>query len=314
MAKQDIYEQVTNRIIEQLKRGVVPWMKPWSDTGRADSIRFSNAIKPMNGFKKTYYTGFLNTLLLWMTAEDKGYSSNKWYTFNQVKQLGGSVKAGEKSTVVFFYKSYSVKVENKDTGEEEDEGRRVAKEFWVFNHEQTTLKPDTQENVAPVVKEENTLDEEIEAWIKATGAVIRHGGNRACYSPLADYIQMPFPAQFKQGKTEKSCHYYATLFHEMIHWTGNEKRNKRTFSAKRGDRTYALEELIAELGSAFLCAYHGVEGEMQHASYIDNWLSALENDKKFIFAAAANAKVACDFLHSASGIAAHEEEELAQAA
>ncbi len=140
MAKFDIYEEITNRIIVELDKGNVPWLKPWSNTGKSDSIRFGSAIRPINGASKRPYTG-LNILLLWLTAEDKGYTSNKWYTFKGVNKLGGSVKKGEKSTLVYFMKDYTKHVE-KDNGEVEDEKRWVARGYRVFNHEQTTLPPE----------------------------------------------------------------------------------------------------------------------------------------------------------------------------
>jgi len=330
MAKFDVYEEITNRIVAQLEQGSIPWLKPWKNDKSQNGFSFAGNLSPVNAVSNRPYSG-LNVLLLWITSAEKGYRSNKWLTYGQAEKLGGHVLKGEKSTLVYFMKKYEKSVKN-DEGEENSEQRFMARGYRVFNVEQTSIADKfTKNEESPVVivtkpeESKNQFREDLEKWFEATGAKFRHGGNRAFYSTGTDSITMPHLAQFKSVDS-----YYATKFHEIGHWTGNEKRLGRTFGKRFGDAIYALEELVAELTSAFLCADFGIIGELvsgehedvgadqtqQHAAYIQSWLRELKGNKKFIFAAASNARKAAEYLHSFSGKKAEseEEEELAIAA
>lgn len=307
----DVYQVVTDRIIAQLEKGCVPWVKPWETMTKAGGTALTSAFFPVNGKTGRAYTGVMNTLLLWMTADEKGYRSNKWYTFNQVKELGYSVKGGEKSTMIFFFEPKKKTVIN-NNGEEEDKIFPFVKWFFMFNAEQTTIP---EEHVAapekPVVPE-NELNPTIETWLDATGIVRRHGGDRAYYSTKLDRVQLPFLKQFtaKSGAENGLKHYYSTAFHEYIHATGHKSRLNRIFGKRFGDQAYSAEELVAELGASYLCAQHGVVGELRHAGYIAHWLENMKKDSHFIVTVAGMATKACKYLNSFSETEEQEEPEL----
>jgi len=314
----DVYQEITNRIIGALENGVAPWFQPW-DSAKKTGTQFIGSAFPENAKTGNRYRN-LNILLLWMTAAEKGYTSNKWATYQQWQELGGHVLKDEKSTFCFKYGEFKKKVEN-EQGEIEEENRKYAISFRLFNLEQTSLANDERFNphgpVEPTVIVEKPKWErrpEIDAWLEATGIELRHRGDRAFYSIDKDYVQLPHIAQFKG----KNANYYSTAFHEFGHATGHPSRVGRTFGKVRGDSNYAKEELVAELVSAFLCADHGVIaeptqdgelGKLQHAEYIGYWLGKLKDDKKFIFNAASNASKACDWLHAKAGTVTSETEE-----
>jgi antirestriction protein ArdC len=315
MAKLDVYESVTNKIIAELEAfevtGYVPWTRPWQTSGKTGPSLRLGSMRPVNAITKRPYNG-INVLLLWLEGVDKGFTSNKWLTFKQAKEAGGSVNKGERGTKIVLFKPYTKTVIN-GAGEQEDINRLFATEWTVFNVEQTTLVDkfaDTVEAPKPVVVVEgNQRREDIDAFFAATGANITHGGDRAYYISGTNDIRLPHLEQFKS-----SDDYYATSFHEGIHWTWCDGRITRTFAKRHNQDTYPLEELVAELGAAFLCADFGVTGKLQHASYIGSWLRALKNDKKFIFTAASNANKACEYLHKFSSAEDSHIEELELAA
>lgn len=286
--KQDIYEQVTNQIIADLERGVRTWMKPWSANHLAGRI-----VRPQrhNG---AYYQG-LNILLLWAASADRGYLSNRWMTFRQAKELGGHVRKGMTGQTV-IYADRIVRSEADAQGEEHDHIIHYTKSYTVFNVEQIDGLPETFYTQPQPVRCDITRDAALDAFFAATGATIRHGGNQAYYHSGGDFVQLPFLACFDDREG-----YYATLAHEMTHWTRHPERLDRNFGRKRwGDGGYAREELVAELGAAFLCAELGITPEVRadHAAYIDSWLSVLQQDKRAIFQAAAHAQRAVDHLKS----------------
>ena len=286
--KQDIYTRVTNKIIADLENGQRTWLKPWSTKNLTGRI-----IAPMrhNG---EHYQG-INILLLWGTSVNCGYTCNHWMTFKQAKELGGNVIKGMKGETV-VYANKIIKTKTDDNGEEKDYSIPFMKSYTVFNVEQIEGLPEhfytKPEPITSDIQRDTTLDQ----FFFNTGAKINHGGNRAYYNISSDFIQMPFLECFK-----KSEGYYATLAHEITHWTRHKSRLNRDFGRKRwGDQGYAQEELVAEIGSAFLCAELGITPEVQpdHAAYIDSWLSVLKQDKKAIFKAAAHAQRAVDYLKS----------------
>lgn len=271
---QSIYEEVTQSIIEQLEKGAIPWVKPW----RADSSADKNVIsqKPYQG---------INRLILGMTSMVKGYDVPAWASFKQWESLGAYVKKGEKGTRIVFYSPVSK--ENKQTGE--TESYSVLKSYVVFNASQ--VEGLTITNVEPEEKP-FTANQLAEERIIKTGALISHGSDAAFYMPSQDRIQLPHKSAF-----DAECHYYATAFHELVHWTGHESRCKRDLKGKYGNPAYAFEELVAEMGAAFLCQDYGIQGELRHAGYIQSWLKALKDDSKAIFKASALAQKAADYIN-----------------
>ncbi|QGJ70860.1 Antirestriction protein ArdC [Planctomycetales bacterium 10988] len=284
MNANDIRTNITNTIIESLEAGGVPaWRRPWAadpnGLGLATSLSTG---KPYNG---------INQLLLQVVAMKYGYQS-KWFgTFQQIKQAGASVTKGEKSIQVVLYRPVSRERTN-EKGEQVEDKFLVMRTFNVFNAEQTTGLDQFRVGFA---QPSGTIFERFEAMdrlVVAAGVNLRHGGNRAFYSPGGDFIQMPHRHQF-----ETSEGYYQTLAHEMTHWS--EKRIG--FDRANEDHAYALGELVAELGASFLMAELGLpanENAENCTSYLDHWLKAMKGDTKFIFKAAATASKAVDFLLS----------------
>lgn len=282
--KTDIYKQVTDKILEGLENGTAPWVKPWSAKAYKGGSFAHNAVT------KRQYSG-VNVVLLWMAQDEGGYTANRWLTFKQAKENGGNVRKGERGTMVVFV-SHIVR-EDEKTGEE----KRIPflKKYTVFNVEQCDGLPEriTGECLAMPVNTEQRA-ELADQFIEATGAVFEErGGNQAYYSPMHDEICMPKFEQFKSAD-----HFYATGFHELGHWTGHKARLDRDFSGRFGDRSYAAEELVAELSAAFLCAEFGFDGDLRHAGYIKNWISLLKSDSRAFVTAASKAQQATDYLRS----------------
>ena len=239
------------------------------------------------------YNG-INVLMPWGAAIESGFASPFWMTFRQARALGACVRKGEKGYLV-VYANTITRTEELEGGTEEDRKIPFPKGYTVFNSDQIEDLPARYHaGPAPVIDPERRIAH-AETFFAATGADIRHGGNSAHYSGGTDHVQMPPFEAFHSPEA-----YYATLAHEATHWTKHPKRLDRTFGRKRwGDEGYAREELVAELGAAFLCADLGLalEPRPDHAAYIQSWLKVLENDKRAIFQAAAYAQRAADFLH-----------------
>lgn len=289
--KLSVFDRVTNKIIADLEQGVRPWQKPWSGDKAAPRIirprRHNN--EPYNG---------VNVLLLWDAAIRNGFQNPTWMTFAQAEEYGAAVRKGEKSSWIVYANKVTKTEKDEATGQDTERQIPFLRGYNVFNVEQIEglpekffFKPESLDTTSTVSRLEN-----IDHFIKNTGVVIRHGGDRAYYSEGRDHIQMPFIDAFKDGES-----YYATLAHEATHWTKHESRLNRDFGrVVWGDEGYAKEELVAEIGSAFLCADLGITPEIRedHAAYIESWLKALKNDKKLIFTAAAYATRAVEFLKS----------------
>ncbi len=288
--KRDICQEVTDRLVAALEAGVKPWAKSWTSKGG------EGATMPLrhNGER---YRG-INVLLLWGAQLDAGYASAYWMTYRQAMELGGQVRKGEKATPVVFYGTAGKDEGAGESGNDQQGGRvfRFLKQFSVFNADQIDGLPERYQvkAEAPTAAQVAERLPEIEAVFAATGADIRHGGNRAFYRPSTDHIQMPHIEQFRDP-----AYYYATLSHELVHWTKKASRCDRDFgSTAWGDEGYAKEELVAEIGAAFLSAEFGFPPEHveDHASYIASWLKQLRDDKRLIFMAAAKAQAAVDFI------------------
>lgn len=273
--KTDIYQQVTDQIISALESGTIPWVKPWEDTASPLGM-------PHNRVSKKAYNG-INTLLLWCAQYEGGFTSDSWLTYKQAQQLGGNVKKGSKGTKIVFFKPIE-----KENEKGEKDSFCVARGYTVFNLDQC-------EGIEPIVKPEQPAPVTGSIMLDvalAVGARVDIEGNRACFIPSADIVKVPHIDQFKSAD-----HFEATLAHELVHWTGHKSRMDRDLSGRFGSEAYAAEELIAEMGSAFISAEMGFcLTELRHASYIESWLKVLKNDKRAIFTAASQAQKACNYI------------------
>lgn len=283
----DVYETITNRIVADLEQGVRPWMKPWNAEHAAGRI-----VRPLraNGMA---YRG-INTIMLWSEAVAKGFAAPIWMTYKQAQELGGHVRKGETGSLVVYANTLH-RTETDERGEEVERDIPYMKGYTVFNVEQIEGLSEEYTRLAHVQLDPVERIAAVDAFFTATGADISHGGNRAFYAEGADRIQLPPFETFRDAES-----YYATLAHEATHWTKHKSRLDRDLGRKRwGDEGYAAEELVAELGAAFLCADLGITPEVRedHAAYIGNWLTVLRGDKRAIFSAAAHAQRAVDFLH-----------------
>jgi antirestriction protein ArdC len=290
----DIYQSVTDKVIAELEQGVAPWVQPWS--GNSDPF-------PRNLASGHQYRG-INILILSMEANAKGYASNQWLTFKQALEQGAHVRKGERSTTIVFYQLRTVEADS-DEGIVE-KSLPFLKTFSVFNRDQVEGLPSPQSEVSTAYKP-FVPSEQAEQILSRSEAVIRHQGFRAFYSPSKDWIYLPQ----KQAFTDEGA-YYATALHELTHWTSHPMRLDRKLGKRFGDASYAMEELVAEMGSAYLSTHCHLDGQLQHASYIASWLDVLHRDKKALFIAAGKAQQAADFLLQRAGLA--DEERIPQAA
>jgi antirestriction protein ArdC len=284
----DVYSRVTDRIVAELEQGVRPWLKPWNAEHAAGRIT-----RPLRTNGQPYKG--INVLMLWGEAMANGYACPFWMTYKQSQELGGQVKKGEHGALVV----YADRIRKTETGKDGDEISReipFLKGYTVFNCEQIDGLPEHfYARPSPALPAPARIAA-AERFAMATGADIRHGGYMAFYAIDADRVQLPPFESFADPES-----YYATLLHELTHWTRHAARLAREFGRHRwGDEGYAAEELVAELGAAFLCADLAItpEPRSDHASYIANWLTVLKNDKRAIFTAAAHAQRAADYLHS----------------
>jgi antirestriction protein ArdC len=283
----DVYTRVTDKIIADLEKGIRPWMKPWSASAAATRITL-----PLRHNGEPYRG--INILLLWSEAIDRGYTSAHWMTYRQAMELGGHVRKGESGSTVVYASNRSLKT-IEDDGSIEERDVYLMRAYTVFNTEQIDGLPVQFAAAAEPPREKLALIEAAERFFDATSAIVRHGGNQAYYTEGADYIQLPYPETFTDAGS-----YAATKAHELTHWTKHASRLNRDFGRKRfGDEGYAREELVAELGAAFLCAALGIAAEIRddHAAYIGEWLKVLKGDRRAIYSAAAQAQRAVDFLN-----------------
>ena len=279
---ESVCRTVTQTIIDFIASVNTPqWVQPWQGMGL-----------PRNKASGKPYRG-INTLLLLVATMRMRFRSNFWLTFNQLKRMGGRVKPGMRGTGIVFFSCHEGPVTLVDdiSGEvnETIEKRWLLRNYVVFNVDQTTLE------IEPVNAPQFTPIEIADDLITEIPAVIEHGGDSAYYNMVRDTITLP-----PKGAFESADAYYATLLHELTHWTGHWERLSRLDCGQFGSTTYAKEELVAELGSAFVCAHLGIaKNRLQHgAAYIKSWLKILNNDIRFIFKAANDAQKACDHIMS----------------
>lgn len=278
--KRDLYQEVTDKIVAAIENNPGDVVLPWNRAG-------AHAL-PTNAKTGATYQG-VNILNLWIEAQHRGFTSNEWATYKQWADKGCQVRKGEKSSLVIFYKQLEWE---DDDGEKHK--RPMIRASFAFNADQV----DGYEHEKPPGEPIDRV-KVADTHVNALGASIRHGGAQACYIPSLDVIHMPDEERFFDTDTSTRTEaYYSTLFHELTHWSGAKKRLDRDLSGRFGDEAYAMEELVAELSAAFQCAHLGItlEPRLDHAQYINNWLSVLKSDKKAIFSAAAKAQEATSFL------------------
>jgi antirestriction protein ArdC len=280
----DIYTRITNQIAEAIENGEGRYRMPWHATAE-------NSILPINALSERPYRG-VNVLALWSIAEKLGYESSLWATYRQWQKLGAQVRKGESGSAVVVWK---IAGQEEDDGAEEgsdrvrDRARMFARTYWVFNVAQVD---GYHAEPTPKLPEEERIGR-ADVFFSELGVSIEHGGNQPCYDRTNDVIRMPRFEDFKDA-----LGYYSVLSHEATHWTGAPKRLNRDLSHRFGSEAYAMEELIAELGAAFLCASLGLSltPRPDHAGYAANWLRVLRNDKRAIFTAATKAQQAVDWM------------------
>lgn len=283
----DVYQQITDRVIAAIEAGAPKFEMPWHSEAAHT--------RPANVLTKKNYRG-VNILALWVSQLTNGFRTSHWGTYKQWKERGAQVRKGEKATTVVFYKEVERETVDPETGGTELGKLLVARASWVFNADQVDgwTAPEL-----PQLEDKTAIIEAAERFVASTGATIQHGGTAAYYRPSADLIQMPNRELFIGSSTSTPTEsYYSTLLHELTHWTSHAARVNRNLSKRFGDESYAMEELVAEFGAAFLCADLGItiDPRPDHAAYLDHWLRVMKADKKALFTAASKASEAADFL------------------
>lgn len=289
-SRPDVFGSITAKIVAAIEAGAGAATMPWHGG-------FLSPAFPVNAATDKPYRG-VNVVALWVDAMVKRYISGYWASYKQWQGLGAQVRKGERGSIIVFYKPLDqpeIPAEREAT-EESAQGslRFVARASHVFNWEQV----EGWQPPIPTPKSPVTINEEIAALIATIGADVRHG-SKAVYHRADDYIEMPYPDMFIDTVVSSATEaYHAVLLHELTHWTGAEHRLNREFGKRFGDKAYAFEELIAELGAAFLCSAFRITNEPRadHAAYISSWLDILNRDSKAIFTAASKAQEAVEFL------------------
>ncbi|RPE13189.1 DUF1738 domain-containing protein [Chitinophaga lutea] len=305
-ARRDIHQEVTDIIIRQLETGTIPWRKPWDRSKKMQEITVT---LPENGTTGSRYRG-INILMLWGTFFSNGYTSPQWASYKQWGATGQQVRKGEKATMIVYYNTREVEKDG------EIEKIPFIRFSYVFNRCQLDSYDPGVTDSTPAVDLVDRIAAADE-FVTHTGATVLHdGGNRAFYRHADDSIHMPPPPLFIDTPGCSATEgYYSTLLHELTHWTGAPHRMARNMGKTHGDRNYADEELVAELGAAFLCAGFGINrlDNGQHAAYIQSWLPKLKDSKYAIFTAASEASKAVDFLYQLQPHPVTETAELVEA-
>jgi len=282
-----VYRSITEKIIAAIEAGAGSFVMPWHvgpGVGR-----------PLNAVTEKPYQG-VNVVALWAEAMLSGFGQGAWATFKQWRSVGAQVRRGEHGAVIVFYKPVGEEV---SASEEDERARRfVVRSSYVFNADQV----DGWAAPAVEVPSPAGVVEAVEAFVRETGAMVRHGSSIACYRPSMDVIEMPERTAFVGSPTSSPTEaYYGVLLHELVHWSGARHRLARDLSPRFGSEAYAMEELVAELGAAFLCADLDVcnEPRPDHAAYLSSWLEVLRSDGRALFEAAKAAHRAAVFLTGA---------------
>jgi antirestriction protein ArdC len=286
--RKDVYSRITAQIVGYLEKGVRPWTRPWNAEHAAGRIT-----RPLRHNGQPY--SGINVLSLWMSALGQNFAAPIWMTFRQASELNANVRKGEKGSLVVYANAITRTERDDKTGEDVELEIPYMKGYTVFNVEQIEGLPEIYyAKAAPTFDPVARIDH-AERFFASLAATIKHGGTRAYYAQELDYVQMPPFEAFRDAES-----YYSTLAHELTHWTKHPQRLDRDLVRKsRGDEGYSREELVAELGSAFLCADLELHQEprQENAAYIATWLEVLKNDNRAIFAAAAHAQRAADYLN-----------------
>jgi antirestriction protein ArdC len=282
--RQSLYAEVTQRVIAELEEARLPWVQPWDASSCECGM-------PRNGSTGRAYSG-INILILWAAVIRQGHGSQRWLTYRQAQAAGGTVRRGEKGVAVCYADRFTPKSEQERASDEQRDARQVAflKRFTVFNVDQCDGLPEAM-TIALVPLETRDIMPRAEELIAATGADFRIGGATAYYSPGCDYVQVPPRQAFAD-----QINWYRTALHELGHWTGHPTRLGRDQSGAFRSETYAREELVAEMASAFTCASLSIQPTVRHADYIGSWLAVLREDDHAIFRAASAASKAANFL------------------
>lgn len=280
--RKDVYQMITDLIVEKLEQGTVPWHKPWNGV---DDI-------PTNLKSKKAYRG-VNSFWLHMVREMHGYRSPYWVSYKQAKEMGGQVRKGEKSTMVVYFMWLEVE-------DEKNKGKKkripLLRYYNVFNVDQVDGIEDRIPELKQMLNDNERIaacENIVDSYVQQDGSVkvdLKLGSSRACYTPSTDTITMPELAQFDSSEA-----YYSTMFHEMVHSTGHPSRLNRDMSTSFGSKSYSKEELVAEMGAAYLCGTAGIDTHYDsNAAYISSWLKRLKQDSKLIVQAAGQAQKAAD--------------------
>jgi antirestriction protein ArdC len=284
----DLYAEVTARIVAELDAGRFPWVQPWS---AAQANGGAGCALPRNAITRRPYSG-INVLILWGAVIEHRWPSQGWLTFRQALAAGGSVRKGEHGVTIVYADRFTPDAEMERASRDGDDPRAIAflKRFTVFNIAQCEgLRPDLATDPAPLP--DRQIVPVAEAIIAASGVPFRVGGDTAYYAPDPDLVVVPPQQAFFD-----QINYYRTALHELTHATGHPKRLARDLKNAFGSKDYAREELVAELGSAFLCAALGIVPTVRHADYLGAWLEVLRGDNRAIFRAASAASKAADWL------------------
>jgi antirestriction protein ArdC len=281
-----LYQEITDKIIAELEAGRLPWVQPWGTSAVQAPLAM-----PTNAATQRRYSG-INVLILWGAVVQHGFPGQSWLTFRQALSLGGNVRKGERGTTVVFADRFIPDQERARAREQGDEPNAIPflKRFTVFNVAQCDGLPAELVTVPPPVPDGLILPE-VEALIRASGADLRLGGDKAFYSPTLDYIQVPRPEAYFEP-----INWHRTALHELGHWSGASTRLGRDLSGSYGSKSYAREELVAEMTAAFTCATLGITPTVRHADYIGSWLEVLREDDRAIVRAASAASKAAEFL------------------
>lgn len=281
--QEQLYQELTDKVIQAIESGnFSEWL-----------AKFASAGLPRNPISKKPYQGG-NVLNLMFQKEIKKYTSNCWMTFKQIKDAGGSVKQGEKSTTVWFWQ-----INTKTSKEDGKDGKDVKKTipllklYYVFNLDQTEGLDKIYKKNAVLLHSTLERITQVEDFISNIAHKVETHFGTPCYVPSKDLIKLPPPESLLEANIEE---YYATYFHELAHWTGHSSRLTRKQSGRFGSDDYAYEELIAELSSLFLCAEFGFTSKLQHTDYLAGWLKILKNDTSFIVFASQSAEQSIKFL------------------
>lgn len=296
----NLYQQITDRIIAELEAGRVPWVQPWGTAHAAVGM-------PHNAVSNRQYSG-INILTLWNAVVERGFRTHAFLTFRQAIALGGSVRHGERGIGVIYTRRLVPREERRRAdveGREPSGGIPFLKWFTVFSVDQCDGLPAHIAEPPPPIPEGLILPQ-VEELITATGVDFRVGGPSAYYSPSHDYVQVPRPDAFHDP-----INWHRTACHELTHWSGGRTRLDRDQTGFFGSTSYGKEELVAEMGAAFVCAALGITPTVRHADYIGSWLEIIREDSRAILRAASAASKAADYLlafRPESAVAANDDD------